>query len=135
MWTCPKVLLATDDEMQFLALQKLLLEYATMDCAASLIELRYCLESDTYDVVLCAWSFHAGWNKVVHSVHQQVPELPVIVLSRTGGEAEWSEVLRAGAFDLVAGPFRERSMLAAVEQAAASYRARSLRDLTPEKVS
>ena len=46
--------------------------------------------------------------------------IPVIVLSRCGGEKQWVEVLQAGAFDLLVPPYNSYQILAVLEHALAS---------------
>lgn len=86
------------------------------------------LQGNTYDVVLCGWSFDGSTSKdVLRQVQQQYPDLPVVVFCRTGGEVEWIKVLEAGAFDLLAAPYGEPGVLPVLEQAVRSYEARQLR--------
>jgi DNA-binding NtrC family response regulator len=74
-----------------------------------------------FDAFLCEWCYQGGtWKEAVESVHRQAPELPVIVVCRTGGEEEWVEVLQAGGVDLITAPFSEEEVLAALQRAVAS---------------
>jgi len=71
-----------------------------------------------FDAFLCEWCYEGGtWREAVELIRRRVPELPVIVVCRTGGESEWVEVLQAGAFDLISAPFSEREVLSALLRA------------------
>jgi DNA-binding NtrC family response regulator len=63
--------------------------------------------------------------------------LPVILLSRIGGESEWLEVIEMGAFDLLVPPYDESYVLSLIEHAAASRLARQWHPLpvTPVAVA
>jgi DNA-binding NtrC family response regulator len=101
-------------------------EHATVRRVRSLPELQRVLERhESYDAVFCGWSFQAGtWNDAVGQVHNQCPDLPVIIFSGNGGEQEWVQVLEAGAFDLLVAPYQRRTVLPVLEQAVASCEAR-----------
>ena len=75
-------------------------------------------ELSGFDAFLCEWCYQGGtWKEAVELLHRRAPELPVIVVCRTGGESEWVEVLEAGAFDLISAPFSEQEVLSALERA------------------
>ena len=119
------ILLLASEEKESAAIRELLRGHVVLTCAQSLRELRALLQKSDYDAVFCSWAFHAGtWSEVLDVVREESPEVPTIVLSRVGAEQEWVEALEAGAFDLLAPPFRERSLLAVLEQASASREAR-----------
>ena len=124
MMTYPRVLLLTTDEPEAAQLNALLSEYVTLAWARDLCELGRLLETGQYDALFCDWSFYSGaWSEVLQEVRKLNPDLPVIILSRTAAEREWLEVLDAGAFDLLAPPYREHNLLAVLEQATASRQA------------
>ena len=56
--------------------------------------------------------------------------VPTLVVSQTSGPdegiEEWTEVLEAGAFDLLLAPSREYSVLTMIEHAVASGQGRAL---------
>ena len=103
--------------------------------ARNLGELGTLLETGQYDALFCDWSFYSGaWNEVLQEVRERYPDLPVIILSRTAAEREWLEVMDAGAFDLLAPPYLEHNLLAALEQVTASRPACSWQtDEVPQK--
>jgi len=124
----PNVLLLCSDAKQAVVLREILSEHAVLTPAGNLSELTALLESSFYDAVFCAWSFHRGnWNDALLEARRLHPDLPVIIFSSTAGEEEWTRVLEAGAFDLLAPPYQKRAVLSALEQATASYEARLLR--------
>ena len=126
MMAYPRVLLLTTDEPEAAQLSALLSEYVTLARAHDLRELGTLLETGQYDALFCDWSsYSVAWDEVLQEVRERYPDLPVIVLSRTAAEREWLEVMEAGAFDLLAPPYREHNLLAVLEQAAASRQARS----------
>ena len=74
-----------------------------------------------FDAFLCEWCYQEGtWKEAVEAIRRQAPELPVIVVCRTGGESEWIEVLQAGAFDMISAPFSDEEVLSALMRAVAS---------------
>ena len=80
-----------------------------------------------FDAFLTEWCYEGGtWREAVELIHRRVPELPVIVVCRTGGEPEWIEVLQAGAFDLISAPFSEEEILSALMRAVASPKEQAL---------
>ncbi len=125
MLSTPKLLLFIFDIQQKQMLEKALGLHAELTWAASFQDLIDKLEHDNYDAVFCARTFLiANWREVVNAVRDVNPNLPVIILSHTANEVEWAEALQAGAFDLLAPPYYERSLFSVVEHAAASYEAR-----------
>jgi DNA-binding NtrC family response regulator len=82
-------------------------------------------ETEAYDVVFCNWDCADGtWRDVLSRLKQLHLQIPFIVLSRCGCESEWVEVLEAGAFDFLVPPYTNAQILAALEHAMASSRAR-----------
>ena len=129
MMAYPRVLLLTTDEPEAAQLNALLSEYVTLARAHDLRELGTLLETGQYDALFCDWSFYSvAWDEVLQEVRERYPDLPVIILSRTVAERQWLEVMDAGAFDLLAPPYREHNLLAALQQATASRKARSWQD-------
>ncbi|MBI2819098.1 MAG: hypothetical protein HYX73_03890 [Acidobacteria bacterium] len=71
-----------------------------------------------FDAFLVGWQCYQGsWKEAVELIHHRAPELPVIVVCRTGGESEWVEVLQAGAVDMIGAPFSEEEILSALMRA------------------
>ena len=124
MLAYPKVLLLAGDEREAMNLQQLLFPYVSLTCSPTLAVLGNLLKNGAYDALFCMESPRPEtWNDVIREVHQYHPDLPVIILSRTGDEREWQEVLDAGAFDLLAPPYQGRTLVAVLEQAVASRQA------------
>jgi two-component system OmpR family response regulator len=95
--------------------------------ARDLPDMRSRLQDHRPDLLLCDWPYYADcWREVCEAVEKHAPGLPVIVLSRNGGEREWVDALASGAFDLLTWPSPQSTILAAVEHAKASYEARML---------
>ena len=67
-------------------------------------------------------------NPGLEDLRKPDPDLPVIVVSRTGEEKEWIEVIEVGAFDLLVPPYCERTVLPVPIQAAVSREARANKD-------
>ena len=121
MFACPKVLLLSSEEEERKTWENVLSEHVTLRCVRNLSELQAALESETYDALFCGWSFYSGdWNFALNQARQQYPDLPVIMFSRTGDEAEWVKVVEAGAFDLLAAPYQKRTVFPVLEHAVAS---------------
>ena len=129
MLAYPKVLLLAGDEREAMNLQQLLSPYVSLTCSPTLAALGPLLKNGAYDALFCTESPRAEtWNEVIREVHKHHPDLPVIILSRTGDDREWREVLEAGAFDLLAPPYQGRTLVAVLEQAVASRQARGWHD-------
>ena len=125
-----KVLVLTGDEEEACHLQEILGNYAFLVHAKDVAEVAFRLEEESCDVLFCAWAFYRDfWNGALQGMRDRYPDLPVVVLSRTGSEREWLEVLEAGAFDLLAFPCQKTALLGVVEQAADSHEARRARKL------
>lgn len=128
----PNVLLLSTDKTEVAVLQQILREHVILTPASNLPEVTFLLESNGYDALFCAWSFHSGtWHDALEKVRKCQPDLPVIILARIAEEKEWVQVLEAGAFDLLVSPYQERVVLAVLEQASASREARPSRSITP----
>lgn len=127
MFQTPKVLVLLSDEKERHALEALLHNHALLVHAKDLPEMKSYLQKNSIDVLFCGWSYYSkNWSAVLDEVRQYHPNMPVIVLSRQGGEREWLEVLESGGFDLLAWPSPKSTLLAVVEQAVASHDARKL---------
>jgi DNA-binding NtrC family response regulator len=125
MLRVPHVALLTEDALQANALVERLQECLVLTHITSFLELEKGSENGQFDVLFCDWRFgDSGWKDALERVQARHPDLPVIILSRTGGEREWMEVLDAGAFDLLVPPYSKPPLLAIVEHAAASHMAR-----------
>ena len=129
MVTCAKVLLISSDEMETSVLEGILSEHVALKSVRDLSELRTVLEEEDigYDALFCGWSFHRGtWKEALKQVQQRCPNLPVIIFSHSAGEREWLEVMEAGGFDLLTGPYLKHHVLPLVEHAVVSHEARRL---------
>ena len=130
MLSLPKVLLLSEDAEESANLQEILGHSAFLSLSRDLSETKRNLEKDDCDVVFCAWSFYRGfWNGWLQVMRERYPDIPVVILSRNGGEREWLEVLEAGAFDLLAFPCQRLSVLGVVQQAMVSHEAKKLNRL------
>lgn len=131
MFAQPKVLLLSSDETESNALERVLSEYVNLQNAGNLSELENMLPDGGYDAVFCGRSFQEGaWNDALEEVQQRCPDLPVIIFSQTGDEQEWSEVIEAGAFDLLVAPYLNSTVLPVLEQAVVSFEARRRHNVT-----
>ncbi len=127
MLCMPKVLLLTRDENEARSLQEILGNYARLVRARGLLEAESHLEKGNCNVLFCSWAFYrAFWNGALQEMCDRYPALPVVVLSHTGGEREWLEVLEVGAFDLLALPCEKPALVALVKQAVVSNQARKV---------
>jgi len=122
----PRVLFVAGNEPETDRVRELLEKHAAVACTGSIPELRTRIRNAGYDALFCPPSFPAGtWREVLEVVEDESPGLPVIVLSPQGNERDWLEALDAGAFDWLTLPVPQQSLLAIVEQAAASREARA----------
>jgi CheY-like chemotaxis protein len=79
------------------------------------------VQSNGFDAILCDWCFQGGtWRNALELIHSRAPHLPVIVVCRTGDEAEWTQVLAAGGFDMITAPFSTVDILSVLTHAASS---------------
>ena len=125
MLTSPRVLLLGNDDAETAWWEGMFREHAAIKIVHDLLELKASLEDDSFDAVFCGWTFCSGtWRQALAQVQQQRPEMPVVIVSGTADEQEWIRVLEAGAFDLLATPFQERTLLPVLEQAIALHEAR-----------
>lgn len=88
------------------------------------------LKRSKYDAFLYDWDFQgADWREICHEVQQDYANLPIIVVSRCGGEHEWVEVLKAGCFDMISAPYSDRYVLSVIEHAVSSHERQALRSV------
>ena len=121
------LLLSSNDETTRL-LASALAEMADVTTAWTVEEFFQFLKSSEYDLALCDWDCQgADWRQVCRQVQRDCPDLPIIVVSRCGGEQEWVEVLKAGCFDLITAPYSDRYVLSVIEHAVASREAQAQR--------
>ena len=125
----PRILLVGE---RHAALREILHRHASLAEAEDIPEMLHWLESDRFDAILCDWQFSAGtWKEALRAIRSRHCDTPAIVISRTQrveeGIQEWTEVLHAGAFDLLLAPSIEYSVLSVMEHAVASAQARALR--------
>jgi DNA-binding NtrC family response regulator len=122
----PRVLLMAADEQRAESIAALLTPYVELTCVRNAMELHATLARRRFDALFYLRSQDsAGWKRTVGEMRRSHPELPVIVLSHTEAVLECAEILEAGAFDLLAPPYGDHDLLAAIEQARASTEARS----------
>jgi DNA-binding NtrC family response regulator len=126
----PKVLLVSRGGDS--RLKDILRQRASVAEAGNVPEMVRLLEDKPYDAVLCEREFSEGtWREALQELQARRVATPAIVVSQTSevedGIEEWTEVLRAGAFDLLLAPSQEYSVLAVLEHAVESGRARALR--------
>ena len=120
--TSPKVLFVGCDPDGF-DVAKILTRFSFVTRVPTIQDAFSIAEEDAYDAVVCPWEFPGGtWRDVLEKVGEMRLQIPVIVLSRCGGETQWVEVLEAGAFDLLVPPFTNYQVLAVLEHALASRR-------------
>lgn len=98
----PRVALLPEDETQAKILGDLLQQHTLLTHIRNVSELLHLLNANEPDVLFCGESFQGGtWRDALAAVRAHDLDLSVIVLSRTGAEKEWMEVLEAGAFNLL----------------------------------
>ncbi len=123
-----KVLLLAGSDPGTVLLKEILAKHAELSSASDIPEMLSLLAQDGCDVLFCDWRFPMGsWRDAVEAIQNWNPELPVIVICRTGKEREWREVIEAGAFDLVTEFYPERAVLSVLEHALASRDGRAFR--------
>jgi DNA-binding NtrC family response regulator len=121
----PEAILLTCDLKEKNLLIEILKNHLALTHTGNLLDMSALLRERDPDLLLCDWPFYAeGWREVLNAVDSYTPGMPVIVLSRHGGEREWIAALESGAFDLLSWPSPKPVVLAAVEQAMASHAAR-----------
>ena len=125
MFRRPKVLLLTVNDEQAGNVQDALENHVLLTRIATIAEMKSSLGEADYDAVFCAWAFYqSDWDGPLREVRECYPDLPMIILSCSGEEQEWTEIIEAGAFDLLVLPTPSPLALAVIEQAVASYEAR-----------
>jgi DNA-binding NtrC family response regulator len=134
MWRSGKqrnalLLLSSDDETTRL-LANALAEVADLTTAWTVEDFFQLLKSCEYDLALCDWDCRgADWRQVCRQVQRDYPTLPIIAVSRCGGEQEWVEALKEGCFDLITAPYANRYVLSVIEHAVASREAQAERNV------
>jgi DNA-binding NtrC family response regulator len=104
----PKVLLIAGD-CECGSLEENLHGLAEITIAQSIHETLHTLNSDDFDVLFCPWEIKGcGWSDFTGLLKNVRPGLPIVIYYHCGGEPEWTEVLEAGAFDLLAPPFKRQ---------------------------
>lgn len=129
MTTKPQVLLVGRGEET--RLKEILRVRASVAEAGTVAEMVRLLEEGAYDAVLCEQQCSDGtWREALEELQARRVSTPAIVVSQTSaveeGIEEWTEVLEAGAFDLLLAPTQEYSVLAVLEHAVESGKARTL---------
>ena len=113
-------------------LKKILRLRASVAEAGNVPDMVHLLQDGAYDAVLCEQEFSGGtWREALQELQARRVSTPAIVVSQTSaaeeGIEEWTEVLQEGAFDLLLAPSQEYSVLAVLEHAVESGKARVLR--------
>ena len=122
----PRVLFVTGSGPETDRVWEFLEKHTALTAAGSIPKLRSLIRKTHYDVLFCLPLSPAGsWGDVLELVEEEAPGLPVIVLSSPGNERDWLEALDVGVFDWLTLPVLPQSLLAIVEQAAASREARA----------
>jgi DNA-binding NtrC family response regulator len=112
------LVLGSDPDASFLA--ETLAPFAAVTRLEKIPKVFNLLEGEDYDAVFCPWESPEGtWRTVLEEVQNRGLEVPVIVFCHCGGEREWTEVLEAGAFDLLVPPYSAHETLAVLERALA----------------
>ena len=128
-----RVLLLSSDKIEIDLFQEIHSDQVIVTCARGLPELRDLLKLGSYDALFCSWSYEMGtWDDALQEVHQHSPHVPVIILSRTGGEQEWVQVLEAGGFDLLVPPYSGSLLIAMLVQAVESCHVAAMRNAAAE---
>jgi DNA-binding NtrC family response regulator len=121
----PRIVYLMNDTSTAAVLHDNLHRHAIVASAGSIEETLNILAGGVVDVVLCDWNFPGGtWREALGKLRARRPDLPVIVVSGTRGveeaTAEWIEVLRDGAFDLLLNPLSNADVSMALERAVTS---------------
>ena len=130
MNTKPQILLVSGGEET--GLKRILRRRASLAEAGSLPGMVRELGKRDFDVIVCEQDFPEGtWREALEELQARRVATPALVVSQTStpaeGIEEWTEVLNAGAFDLLLAPSQEYSVLTMIEHAVASGQARALR--------
>ena len=129
MFRVPKLLLIVCDTREKLILQQNLAAHAELTWICHPQEMAQEVKQDSFDAVFCGRSLCAGsWREALEELRQLNPRLPVIILSPTVNEGDWTDVLDAGGFDLLCHPCQERTVLSVMEHAVVSHEARAWHD-------
>jgi DNA-binding NtrC family response regulator len=113
----PKVVLLSGDPDDTQVIE-MLTRLARVTRVGNLSEAISQLERGDYDVVFCPWHPTEGsWRDVLEEMRKRRLEMPVVVFCHCGGEHEWTEVLNAGAFDLLVPPYDSHQVSALLEHA------------------
>jgi DNA-binding NtrC family response regulator len=113
----PKILLMAGD-YECGSLEESLHGLAEITIAQSIHETLHTLNSDDFDVLFCPWEIKGcRWSDFTGLLKNVHPSLPIVIYYHCGGEPEWTEVLEAGAFDLLAPPFERERLESLLENA------------------
>jgi two-component system NtrC family response regulator len=114
-----RVLAVSPNEADIRTLSRILGHSAwTLDAVPSLAEARQFLANNFTRVVLCEQKLADGeWKDLLDEVagFEQPPQL--IILSRTGDERLWAEVLNRGAWDVLVKPYHPQEVYRTVHGA------------------
>lgn len=88
------------------------------------------LDGDYFDVALLEASVGWDWRDAVAVLADHPGGVPVVVLKPGGNMSDWGAALRAGAFDLVATPCLDESLVAVCEHAVVTGEARRWHGIT-----
>jgi DNA-binding NtrC family response regulator len=122
----PRVLLISGD-CECGSLEENLHGLAEITITQSINETLHTLNSVAFDVLFCPWEIKGcRWSDFTGSLKNLHPNLPLVIYYHCGGEPEWTEVLEAGAFDLVAPPFEPEKLESLLENAVAFGQRQSL---------
>jgi DNA-binding NtrC family response regulator len=115
----PRVLVVDDDLAMREVLVSLLEEQGLcVRSAASAQDARRCMTADDFDVVLSDIHMPVeNGQALLGALCLLHPEVPVILMTGFAATHARAEALHAGAFDLIAKPFRRRTLMTALERA------------------
>jgi DNA-binding NtrC family response regulator len=117
MQAYPKVVMIAGDPDDF-QVAEVLARLAAVTRVERTAEAMLQLESGDCDVLFCPWQPAEGtWRDVLDTVHKWHVGIPVVVFCHCGGEHEWTEVLNAGAFDLLVPPYESHQVRELLEHA------------------
>lgn len=87
-------------------------------CASCVKDCGETLANRQVRMIFCDYRFPDGtYRDVLHLVRAVEPKVPVVVMSRLADWDEYLDVLRQGAFDLIASPSEPTDLLLAVSRA------------------
>jgi DNA-binding NtrC family response regulator len=118
MLAYPKVVMIAGDPDDF-RVAEVLARLAAVTRVERIAQAISQLESGDCDVLFCPWQPSEGtWRDVLDAVHKRHGVgVPVVVFCHCGGEHEWTEVLNAGAFDLLVPPYESHQVRELLEDA------------------